>query len=542
MLELSVTKGLDEHGFEFELTRDSVAESFSQTLFPVSLQEVEELLKEAAAELNPPPWQASLQQLCPALESLGDALFRLLPAGLRHRLEECEAGLSLRLLNETELPWDLIRWQRMFLQQRFRVHERAPQAAPALPATDEPPRALLVVDPENLLPGAGEAAERLVAALQPRIAVERLDGGAATLAELHRRFTEGRFGLVYIQGYADHRGLRLADGVLDARELRRYQTPFLPRLVIVDAVGPAQLSRGRLWARWFHHLGVESVLVRRWNRPTGCALLEAWLAGQLPLDEALRRDASHGFWLYGRPARPSELSACRPSLPATLESALKPSFILAVVGGPQAGREIPLFPQMLGRGKGLVLGRPGPRSNDIDLEDPALANQAARIELSEGGLRLVNLSADRDKVKVNGLATSEAPLEGGEELCLGDTVIELRRVGEAAVSARPHSTRSFRLEVTRGSGPDLQKRLELGPGVAVVGRSPDCSLCLHDPSVSRQHFSLIYRDGNFYASRVGSRPTVLNGVELEGEKELRHGDELVLSGDTALTFLDVART
>ncbi len=70
-------------------------------------------------------------------------------------------------------------------------------------------------------------------------------------------------------------------------------------------------------------------------------------------------------------------------------------------------------------------------------------------------------------------------------------------------------------------------------GELVIGRSPSCDVVLSDPSVSRRHVRLLYRDGKWVLHDLRStNGTVLNG-ERVGRSELRPGDRLSL-GDQQL--------
>jgi FHA domain len=60
----------------------------------------------------------------------------------------------------------------------------------------------------------------------------------------------------------------------------------------------------------------------------------------------------------------------------------------------------------------------------------------------------------------------------------------------------------------------------------LVGRREDCDVVLADPSVSRHHARLVFRDGNWIVQDLQStNGTSLNGTPI-GRSELRPGDEL----------------
>lgn len=522
-VELTVRKGPEPETFEF-LSRSGPEPPVphTQAVFTALARSARQALEALSDVVSPPPWQPSDERLVASrLDEVAQSLRALMPAGVRQLLDELE-GRSLVLVNRTDLPWELA--------VPAGVPVRLAGSEPDPELTGEPRRALLVVDPEDLIPGASQAADRFEEALLG-CSVERLEGAEATLGALRRAWSRGRFGLVAFWAYAQGPSLRLADGLLDRREAGRMRASEGPRLVVVM---PVQQGLAR-WGSLFAEAGVPSVLSARWTLEPGDLLARTWgrFNAGVPLEEAL---PGRALLLEGPSLTADQLRACRLVQPATLDAPLSPAFLLKIVDGPQAGREIPLFTQMLKRP--LVLGRPGPRANDIDLEDGQLSNQALSLEAQGSALVLTNLSPDRDKVLVNGLATTSAVLEGGEEIAVGDSLLLLERAGAAASAAGKVPARRYAVRVVEGSEEDLSRRLELESKVAVVGRLPDCALTLSDPAVSRQHVSFIARDGAYYLSPVGSRPTVLNGVELEGEKELRPGDRITLSPTTTLEFVE----
>ena len=74
-----------------------------------------------------------------------------------------------------------------------------------------------------------------------------------------------------------------------------------------------------------------------------------------------------------------------------------------------------------------------------------------------------------------------------------------------------------------------------GTAIAWVGRTPDNTLHLPDPQVSRRHAQLRYDGGRWWVSDVQSRNGVqVNGTKVEGETALVDGDELQLGASTLL--------
>jgi FHA domain len=80
------------------------------------------------------------------------------------------------------------------------------------------------------------------------------------------------------------------------------------------------------------------------------------------------------------------------------------------------------------------------------------------------------------------------------------------------------------------------------PDELVVGRLPSCEVVLSDPSVSRRHARLFFRDGSWLIQDLDSKNgTVLNGVRV-GRSEVRPGDLLVLGCEHSGSHALVAST
>jgi anti-anti-sigma factor len=71
---------------------------------------------------------------------------------------------------------------------------------------------------------------------------------------------------------------------------------------------------------------------------------------------------------------------------------------------------------------------------------------------------------------------------------------------------------------------------------AIIGRRSDSDILIDDPSVSRRHAQILYRDGRYYLVDLGSsNGTTLNGRPVTRPAPLAEGDVLQLGG-TRLTF------
>jgi hypothetical protein len=81
---------------------------------------------------------------------------------------------------------------------------------------------------------------------------------------------------------------------------------------------------------------------------------------------------------------------------------------------------------------------------------------------------------------------------------------------------------------------------ELVRGWLVIGRLPECSVCLDDTLVSRMHARIIVQEGLVLVEDLHSSNGVyLNGVRVAGSSSLREGDR-ILVGTTELSIFEVS--
>jgi hypothetical protein len=70
-----------------------------------------------------------------------------------------------------------------------------------------------------------------------------------------------------------------------------------------------------------------------------------------------------------------------------------------------------------------------------------------------------------------------------------------------------------------------------GQSELLVGRDDGCDVVLRDPTVSRCHARLLFRDGRWIVHDLAStNGTLVNGVQV-GRSELRPGDDLLLGDE-----------
>jgi len=115
-----------------------------------------------------------------------------------------------------------------------------------------------------------------------------------------------------------------------------------------------------------------------------------------------------------------------------------------------------------------------------------------------------------------------------------------RMVQEVLASLGGEDVDPTSLRIMNGSDEGRRYPIAEGQAEVVLGRAAECDLVLDDHNTSRRH-CLIRRTWNgFTAQDLGSKNGVLvNGVRIEGQKELKDGDEIQVGG-VKLTFIDPA--
>ncbi|MER3393689.1 MAG: FHA domain-containing protein, partial [Microcella pacifica] len=136
--------------------------------------------------------------------------------------------------------------------------------------------------------------------------------------------------------------------------------------------------------------------------------------------EVMARAAELAEAPLGSGARVSVVSATGAA--PTARSA-RPEAVVIVVSGPDAGRKVEL-----GRGT-HVIGRDS--SSAVLLSDPLVSKQHARIDLLGTGGRLVDLNS-ANGVLVEGEPVSRWDIEHGREFMIGDSVLAIELLGDAA--------------------------------------------------------------------------------------------------------------
>jgi len=528
----------DERGLSFTLREGQHSAAFEHPAYPAAIEHVGRCLDQLEASLQGPWRPPNLTEPRAALRELSASLSSLLPEPLLAELPGAGTDLQLRT-DGPFLPWELARYRERPLWQLPGLAREVTQVEPTdLNRTGL--RALLVIDPDGMQPWTRSSADDLQTLLGTRLKVDRLVGEEATSKALRQKLEAHSYTVLHLATSLDPGRLWLADGYLRVETLKDVLPVRFPPLTFLSGVSAGRLQIGAAmpWAAAFHALGARTLIAPLWDTPSADALAygfyQRFLQG-VDAGEAVRKAreelqddawlAPHAWLTFGHPG--ATLPANQPE---TVKTLYRPHYFLTL-----AEREIPLFRPAAGD-RPIFVGGPGVKPNEIEL--PELKNRAACLHFVEGGLRLENLG---ESIAVNGLTVTESiVLRGGELVELGEIQFKLRkaeRTDRITPTAEPIPAGRYHLVVERGLA-DEERAFGLDARLIVVGRLPECRVRLRDPGVSRQHLSLTFKDTTFFVSQLGTATTILNGVPLAAEHELRHGDLLQLSESTVLRYAD----
>ncbi len=208
-------------------------------------------------------------------------------------------------------------------------------------------------------------------------------------------------------------------------------------------------------------------------------------------------------------------------------------FVVGYEEGSRKGQRVALLGPELSDDRVVTIGSPGQRINDIEVDDPEIANDQAILKYRSGRFTLVN---SRSEIQVNSLTLGDGDqvvLMTGDRIHLGRTVLIFleRRVVEAL--------RNLALEVVEGIQADLHRVFDLNKERLMIGRGRNCDIRLADPEISRVHCVLVHRNGRFFVQhRSETNPTFVNGISMlpGAERQVVVGDRIQVSSQSVLQF------
>lgn len=103
---------------------------------------------------------------------------------------------------------------------------------------------------------------------------------------------------------------------------------------------------------------------------------------------------------------------------------------------------------------------------------------------------------------------------------------------------REGGVRRDRAVLTITNGPGEGRVIALGDAMAAtLGRSADCTICITDSSLSREHARIVHAGSMFILKDAGSKNgTFVNGASAAEAVELKDGDRIELGVNTTLRF------
>ncbi|MGM9992491.1 MAG: FHA domain-containing protein [Candidatus Bruticola sp.] len=203
--------------------------------------------------------------------------------------------------------------------------------------------------------------------------------------------------------------------------------------------------------------------------------------------------------------------------------------------GSRRGQRISLLVSEMGNERTLTIGSPGERVNDIEVDEPSIANDQALLRYSGGRFTLINFQEEDIKLNKRLVTCGEqVNLLTGDEITLGSTTLVFR---ERSTS---EALEAYSLDVVEGTETDLGKSFPLAKQRSTIGRDRNSDITLTDQEISRNHCTLAFRGGKFFLQhRSDTNPTFINGVSVPsgGERQITTSDKIKISSRTILQLI-----
>jgi class 3 adenylate cyclase len=199
---------------------------------------------------------------------------------------------------------------------------------------------------------------------------------------------------------------------------------------------------------------------------------------------------------------------------------LRTGYDLLIEGPRQnASRRVPLCYSHMTIGNAA-----GPKDNDIVLDVPQMANRQAILKLIQSNLFFNNLNP-RFEILVNGAASAFCQLQPNDRLTVGDHTITILKLSKAVAFLEgytdPHRRQHWTL---------AEPRTRIGrPG------KRDNQVELSDPTVSREHATILLTDGHFILHPDSSHQVWVNTEPVKGMQVL-NDEDLIQVGQQLLRF------
>ncbi|MDO5297583.1 MAG: FHA domain-containing protein, partial [bacterium] len=209
----------------------------------------------------------------------------------------------------------------------------------------------------------------------------------------------------------------------------------------------------------------------------------------------------------------------------------KADYVFSCIQGSRQGEKVAILASCMTEERTLTVGSPGERANDIEVDDPAIANDQAIISYRSGRFTLMNY---RSEIAVNQTPLLEGDvnvLQTGDRIILGESVVlfQERRVAELL--------RDYNIEVVEGLDSDMGKKFPLTRERMAVGRDRNADINLTDPGIAREHCLILVRGNKLYVQhRSDTNATSIGEWELKpgSERQISTEDQIRISSRTVL--------
>lgn len=227
-----------------------------------------------------------------------------------------------------------------------------------------------------------------------------------------------------------------------------------------------------------------------------------------------------------------------PANPETVRWTPTAEWFVQVAQGAQQYPEIPIMSTTLTPGRVFTMGGPGRRANDILLDDPNLPDTMARIEFQGNGTWTI-VPEVAGTMYVGGRPLHQREyLQPEEEVVAGRFRMRLVRRTQRPQSQTPRQ--KFALDILSAPGQPAGGRLLLEQVETTLGRDKGCDMVFNDATVSRRHAAIMLHNSRFWLRPLSTtNPTFVNGVQVLKNRALEHGDEIQLSRDSSVRFVDL---
>lgn len=220
---------------------------------------------------------------------------------------------------------------------------------------------------------------------------------------------------------------------------------------------------------------------------------------------------------------------------------------LMFVGGPQAGREVPLDERL------ITIGRAA--DNVLELDDPQVSVYHGVVRVTPLGFEFEDHDSTNGST-INGHPVKSQVLSDGDTLQIGSTQLsflvdvdradrtaaEQARTGQAAAGGAAGAAGAGAGPGDAGAlaslvfvaGPHEGKGVALGEGQVVLGRRDGISFTIDDLQVSAVHCAVTREGSEFWITDLGStNGTYVNGQRIDKGTRLGPGDLVQLGNSVA---------